>query len=126
VKNTLLHKTVIVFAAFCLFINGIGFSNFSFTTDHSTSFQEFVSSSNTEKKASTLASKIDLEERNLELWDEADFDEDEDDSDDNFSLLRQELIAFYINDFIESSIEKHDLKHSNDLPLYIQYNNFRL
>jgi hypothetical protein len=125
VKNTLLHKAVIVFAAFCLFINGIGFSNFSFITKDSASSQEFVSSSNDEKKATTLVSTIDLEESNLELGDETDLDED-DDSDDNFTLLKQQLIAVYINDFNESSIENRDLKYSNTLPLYIQFRNFRL
>ena len=124
-KNTLLNKTFIVFAAFCLFINGIGFSNFSFITKNSVSSQEFVSSSNDEKKATTLVSTIDLEESNLELGDETDLDED-DDSDDNFTLLKQQLIAVYINDFNESSIENRDLKHSNTLPLYIQFRNFRL
>ena len=124
-KNTLLHKAVIVFAAFCLFINGIGFSNFSFITINSVSSQEFVSSSNDEKKATTLVSTIDLEESNLELGDETDIDED-DDSDDNLTLLKQQLIAVYINDFNESSIENRDLKHSNTLPLYIQFRNFRL
>jgi hypothetical protein len=125
VKNTLLHKAVIVFAAFCLFINGIGFSNFSFITKDSASSQEFASSSNNEKKASTLVSTIDLEESNLELGDETDIDED-DDTDDNLTLLKQQLIAVYINDFNESSIENRDLKHSNNLPLYIQFRNFRL
>lgn len=124
-KNTLLHKAVIIFAAFCLFINGIGFSNISFITKGSASSQEFVSSGNNEKKASTLVSTIDLEESNLELGDETDLDED-DDSDDNFTLLKQQLIAIYINDFNESSIENRDLKHSNSLPLYIQFRNFRL
>ncbi len=124
-KNTLLHKAVIVFAALCLFINGIGFSNFSFITKDSVSSQEFVSSSNDEKKATTLVSTIDLEESNLELGDETDLDED-DDSDDNFTLLKQQLIAVYINDFNESSIENRDLKHLNTLPLYIQFRNFRL
>jgi hypothetical protein len=125
VKNTLLHKVVIVFAAFCLFINGIGFSNFFFKTKDSASSQDFVSSSNNEKKATTLVSKIDLEESNLELGDETDLDED-DNSDDNFSLLNQQLIAVYINDFNESSIENRDLRHLNNLPLYIQFRNFRL
>ena len=124
-KNTLLHKTFIVFAAFCLFINGIGFSNFSLISKDSACSQEFVSSSNDEKKATTLVSTIDLEESNLELGDETDLDED-DDSDDNFTLLKQQLIAVYINDFNESSIENRDLKHSNTLPLYIQFRNFRL
>ena len=124
-KNTLLHKAVIVFAAFCLFINGIGFSNFSLISKDSASFQEFVSSSNDEKKATTLVSTIDLEESNLELGDETDIDED-DDSDDNLTLLKQQLIAVYINDFNESSIENRDLKYSNTLPLYIQFRNFRL
>jgi len=125
VKNTLLHKAVIVFAAFCLFINGIGFSNFSLISKESARSQEYVSSSNDEKKATTLVSKIDLEESNLELGDETDLDED-DDSDDNFTLLKQQLIAVYINDFNQSSIENRDLKHSNTLPLYIQFRNFRL
>ena len=124
-KNTLLHKVFIVFAAFCLFINCIGFSNFSFKTKDSASSQDFVSSSNNEKKATTLVSKIDLEESNLELADETDLDED-DNSEDNFSLLNQQLIAVYINDFNESSIENRDLRHSNNLPLYIQFRNFRL
>ncbi len=124
-KNTLLHKVVIVFAAFCLFINGIGFSNFSFKTKDSATSQDFISSSNNEKKATTLVSKIDLEESNLELADETDLDED-DNSEDNFSLLNQQLIAVYINDFNESSIENRDLRHSNNLPLYIQFRNFRL
>ena len=124
-KNKLLHKVVIVFAAFCLFINGIGFSNFSFKTKDSASSQDFVSSSNNEKKATTLVSKIDLEESNLELADETDLDED-DNSEDNFSLLNQQLIAVYINDFNESSIENRDLRHSKNLPLYIQFRNFRL
>ena len=124
-KNTLLHKAVIVFAAFCLFINGIGFSNFSLISKESARSQEYVSSSNDEKKATTLVSKIDLEESNLELGDETDLDED-DDSDDNFTLLKQQLIAVYINDFNQSSIENRDLKHSNTLPLYIQFRNFRL
>jgi hypothetical protein len=61
----------------------------------------------------------------LELGDETDLDED-DNSDDNFSLLNQQLIAVYINDFNESSIENRDLRHSNNLPLYIQFRNFRL
>ncbi len=124
-KNTLLHKAVIVFAAFCLFINGIGFSNFSFITKNSVSSKEFVSSSNDEKKATTLVSTIDLEESNLELGDETDLDEN-DDSDDNFTLLKQQLIAVYINDFNKSLTENCDLKHSNTLPLYIQFRNFRL
>jgi hypothetical protein len=125
VKNTLLHKAVIVFAAFCLFINGIGFSNFSLISKESARSQEYVNSNNDEKKATTLVSTIDLEESNLELGDETDLDED-DDSDDNFTLLKQQLIAVYINDFNESSIENRDLKHSNTLPLYIQFRNFRL
>ena len=124
-KNTLLHKAVIVFAAFCLFINGIGFSNFSLISKESARSQEYVNSNNDEKKATTLVSTIDLEESNLELGDETDLDED-DDSDDNFTLLKQQLIAVYINDFNESSIENRDLKHSNTLPLYIQFRNFRL
>ncbi len=72
-----------------------------------------------------MVSFIDSEERNLELENERDAEEDGD-NDHLIATLEQQLIAVYINDFDENSIENQSVKHAHSLPLYIQYENFRL
>ncbi len=124
-KNCVFHKCILVVAAFCLFFNSIGFQHFPIEPRTFSKLQSTEISSGEEIKSSVLVSFIDSEERNLELENERDAEEDGD-NDHLIATLEQQLIAVYINDFDENSIENQSVKHAHSLPLYIQYENFRL
>jgi hypothetical protein len=125
VKNCVFHKCILVIAAFCLFFNSIGFQHISIEPRTFSKLQSTEISNGEEIKSSVLVSFIDSEERNLELENEKDAEEDGD-NDHLIATLEQQLIAVYINDFNENSIENQTVKHAHSLPLYIQYENFRL
>ncbi len=124
-KNCVFHKCILVVAAFCLFFNSIGFQHISIEPRTFSRLQPSEISNGEEIKSSVLVSFIDSEERNLELENEKDAEEDGD-NDHLIATLEQQLIAVYTNDFNESSIENQTVKHAHSLPLYIQYENFRL
>lgn len=124
-KNCIFHKCILVVAAFCLFFNSIGFQHISIEPRTFSKLQSTEISNGEEIKSSVLVSFIDSEERNLELENEKDAEEDGD-NDHLIATLEQQLIAVYINDFNENSIENQTVKHVHNLPLYIQYENFRL
>ena len=124
-KNCVFHKCILVVAAICLFFNSIGFQHISIEPRTFSKLQPTEVSNGEEIKSSVLVSFIDSEERNLELENEKDSEEDGD-NDHLIATLEQQLIAVYTNDFNESSIENQTKKHAHSLPLYIQYENFRL
>ena len=125
-KNCRVEKCVLVVAAICLFINSIGFNHFSInSTSNSTKLQQTEISTSEEIKSSVLVSFIDSEERNFEFENEKDTEEGGG-NDHLIAFLEQQLISVYINDFNENSIENQNIKHAHSLPLYIQYENFRL
>jgi hypothetical protein len=126
VKNCKIEKCIVVVAAFCLFINSIGFNHFSIRPHtNSSKLQQSEISSSEEIKSSVLVSFFDSEERNLELENEKDAEEGGGNNH-LIAFLEQQLISVYINDFNEFSIDKYQLKHAYNLPFYIQYENFRL
>ena len=125
-KNCKFEKCIVVVAAFCLFINSIGFNHFSIRPNtNSSKLQQTEISNGEEIKSSVLVSFIDSEERNLELENEKDSEEGGG-NDHLIAFLQQQLIASFINDFNKFSVENHQLKHAHSLPLYIQHENFRL
>jgi hypothetical protein len=126
VKNCKIEKCIVVVAAFCLFINSIGFNHFSIRPNtNSSKLQQSEISSSEEIKSSVLVSFIDSEERNFEFENEKDTEEGGG-NDHLIAFLEQQLISVYINDFNQNSIENQNIKHTHSLPLYIQYENFRL
>jgi hypothetical protein len=125
VKNCVFHKCILVVAAFCLFFNSIGFQHISIEPRTFPKLQPTEVSNGDEIKSSVLVSFIDSEERNFEFENEKDAEEGGA-NDHLIASLEQQLIAVYINDFNENSIENQNIKHAHSLPLYIQYENFRL
>jgi hypothetical protein len=125
VKNCVFHKCILVVAAFCLFFNSIGFQHVSIEPRTFSKLQPTEVSNGEEIKSSILVSFIDSEERNFEFENEKDTEEGGG-NDHLIAFLEQQLIAVYINDFNENSIENQNIKHAHSLPLYIQYENFRL
>jgi len=125
VKNSILHKFILIVAAFCLFFNSIGVHYFSHAPSNSKNLNELQVSCSDEIKSSDLLSFIDSEERSLEFENEKSSEKDGDNGH-LIAFLEQQLIAVYINDFNLNSIVNHAIKHAHNLPLYIQFENFRL
>lgn len=124
-KNCVFHKCILVVAAFCLFFNSIGFQHISIEPRNFSKLQPSEISNGEEIKSSVLVSFIDSEERNFEFENEKDAEEGGA-NDHLIASLEQQLIAVYINDFNLNSIENRAIKHAHSLPLYIQYETFRL